>query len=65
VAVPLGPETIGVVVKDPLEERTQELTNHLLSDPVADSGDSQGTGFTVGLGDVDAAQGAGLISPIL
>lgn len=33
-------EAKRVVVKDPLEERTQELTNHLLSNAVTHGGDS-------------------------
>src|SRR5207302_7980545 len=65
VAVPLGPEAIGVVMKDPLEERTQELATDLLSNSVADCGDSQGTGFAVAFGDVNATQRAGLKSPVL
>jgi len=52
-------------VKDPLEQRTEELTNHLLSNAVADSGDTQGPGFSRFLEDVDAAQRAGLVSPVL
>ncbi len=47
------PEAVGVVVKDPLEERTEELTNHLLSNAVAHSGDAQRSGFAIAVGDVD------------
>ena len=39
------PEAIGVVVKDPLEERTQEEPKHLLSNAVADGGDTQRAGL--------------------
>ena len=53
-AAALRPEAKRVVVKDPLEERTEELANHLLSNAVAHGGDPEGTGFTVTLGDVDA-----------
>jgi hypothetical protein len=48
-------ETERIVVKDPLEERTQELTDHLLSNAVTHGGDSQGTSFPITLGDVDSA----------
>ena len=55
VAVTLGPETIGVVVEDPLEERTQEEPQHLLSNTVAHRGDAEWTGLAVSLGDMDTA----------
>jgi hypothetical protein len=58
-------EPIGIVVKNPLEERTEELANHLLSNPVTHGGDAQGTGFTVALGDVDTSERVGLVCPIL
>ena len=47
-------EAKRVVVKDPLEERTEELANHLLSNAVAHGGDAQGPGFARFLEDVDA-----------
>lgn len=59
------PEPIGVVVEDPLEERTQELPEHFLSNAVADSGDTQGPGFAVAFGDMDPTQGEGPERPIL
>jgi hypothetical protein len=52
-------------VKDPLEERTEELANHLLSNPVTHGGDTQRTGFTVAFGDVDTSERMGLVCPIL
>jgi uncharacterized protein (DUF2461 family) len=48
-------ETERVVVKNPLEERIQELANHLLSNSVAYGGDSQRSRFTVSFGDVGSA----------
>jgi hypothetical protein len=58
------PEAIGVVVEDPLEERTQELTDHLLSNTIADSGDTQWTGLPIPLGDMDAPQRPGPVGPV-
>jgi hypothetical protein len=55
VASASGSETIRVIVKDPLEERTQELTDHLLSNSVTHSGDAQRARFTVAFGDVGSA----------
>ena len=52
-------------MEDPLEERTQELTDHLLSNTVADGGDTERPGFPVPLGDPDTAQGQGLECPAL
>jgi hypothetical protein len=49
------PEAVRIVVKDPLEERTEELANHLLSNAVAHGGDAQRTGFAVAFGNVDSA----------
>ena len=46
-------------MKDPLEERTQELPKHLLSNAVADGGDTQRPRLAVALGDVDTSQGQG------
>jgi len=37
-AVATRPEAVGVVVKQPLKERAQELPKHLLGNPVADGG---------------------------
>src|SRR4051794_28188051 len=59
------PETVGVVVKDPLKERTEELPQHLLSNTVADRRDTQRPRLAVTLGDMDATQGQGLESPVL
>ena len=59
------PEAIGVVVEDPLEERTQDEPKHLLSNAIADRGDAQGSRFAVALGDVHASQGEGPIGPAL
>src|SRR5258707_11972136 len=59
------PEAIGVVVEDPLKERTQEEPKHLLSNAIADGGDTQRTSFPVPLGDVDAMQRQGPVSPVL
>ena len=65
VTVAFGPEAVGVVVKDRLEERTEEEANHLLSNAIADGGDAQRTGVAVAFGDVDATQGQGLVGPVL
>src|SRR4029077_8309499 len=59
------PETVGVVVEDRLEERTQKEPQHLLSNAVADSGDTERPGFPVPLGNPDTAQGQGFESPAL
>jgi hypothetical protein len=59
------PETVGVVVEDRLEERTQEEPQHLLSNAVADGGDTERPGFPVPLGNPDTVQGQGLESPAL
>ena len=59
------PEAIGIVVKNPLEERIQELPKHFLSHTVADRRDTQRPCLAVALGDMDATQGQGLEGPIL
>ena len=59
------PEAIGVVVEDPLEERTQEEPQHFLSNAIADGGDTQWTSFPIPLGDMDATQRRGSVRPIL
>jgi hypothetical protein len=64
-AAALGSEPERIVVKDPLEERTQEVSDHLLSNAVTDSGDAQGPRFTAALVDVDSPKGLGLVCPIL
>src|SRR6266852_4841204 len=61
-AVATWPEAIGVVMKQPLEERAQELPKHLLGNPVADGGDPQRACLARPLGDVHASQGQGLES---
>jgi len=58
-------EAVGVVVKDLLEERTEEAPEHLLSNAIADGGDTQGPGFAIAFGDMDASQGEGPKGPIL
>jgi hypothetical protein len=64
-AVALRPVPEGVVVEDPLEERTQELAEHLLSNAVADSGAAQWTPLPVDFGDVDTTEREGLKRPLL
>jgi hypothetical protein len=44
------PEAMGVRVEDPLEERTPEEPQHLLSNAVADGGDTQRAGLPAPLG---------------
>ena len=58
-------EAVGVVVKDLLEERTEEAPEHLLSNAIADGGDTQGPGFAIAFGDMDASQGEGPKGPVL
>jgi len=64
-AIACRPKTIRVVVKDPLEKRTEEEPKHLLSNPVANGGDTQRTGGAVPLGDMDTTQGLGPKAPVL
>jgi hypothetical protein len=53
-------------MEDTLEERVQEVTNLLLSNAVGDGGNAQRACFPcVSFGDVDAAQGEGLVRSIL
>jgi len=64
VTAPKRPEAVGVVMEDALEERVQEIANHLLSNAVGDCGNAQRACFPcVSLGDVDASQREGLIGP--
>ena len=52
-------------MKQPLEERAQELPKHLLGNPVADGRDPQRACLARSLGDVHAPQRQGLKSPCL
>lgn len=52
-------------MKDPLEERVQELPEHLLSNAVADCWNTQWARLAIALGDMDAAQGVGSERPVL
>jgi len=66
VTAPERPEAVGVVMEDDLKERVQEVTNLLLSNAVGDCGNAQRACFPcVSFGDMDAAQGEGLIRSVL
>jgi len=64
VTAPTRPEAVGVVMEDALEERVQEIANHLLSNAVGDCGNAQRACFPcVSFWDVDTSQRKGLIGP--
>ena len=65
VTVAAGPEPVRVVMKHPIEDRTQEKPKHLLSNAVADGRDPQGPGLPRSLGDLHAPQGQGGKLPFL
>src|SRR3990172_6057171 len=57
------PEAVRVVVKLSLEDRVQEATNHLLSDPITHSRDSQRPKLAGAFGNVDPPRGQRLERP--
>jgi hypothetical protein len=57
------PEAVRVVVKPSLEDRTQEATNHFLSDPITHSRDSQRPKLAGTFGNVDPPCGQRLERP--
>jgi len=64
VTAPPRPEAIGVVMEDALEERVQEVANHLLSNAVGDCGNAQRACFPcISFWNVDTSQRKGLVSP--
>ncbi len=57
VAAAAWPEPIRILVKQPLEERTQEEADHLLSYSVADGWDPQRACLALAFGNPDTTQG--------
>jgi len=62
-AVAARPEAVRVVVKPSLEDRTQELPKHFLSDPITHSRDTQRPKLAGAFRDVDPPSGQRLERP--